>query len=64
MSITRAVKCEMQAKVASLYGSIQLRRDYWMSVVKHLSTDDIQFLRHPQLLGLPRLFPDATLRHQ
>ena len=28
MSITRAVKCEMQAKVASLYGSIQLRRDY------------------------------------
>ena len=62
MSITRAVKGVMQAQVASLCGSIQLRRDHHLSVAKGLSSDDIQLLRHLPLFGLPRLFPDATLR--
>ena len=34
MSITRAVKCAMQAQVASHCGSIQLRRDHNLSVAR------------------------------
>ena len=61
MSITRAVKGVMQAQVASLCGSIQLRRDHHLSVAKGLSSDDIQLLRHSALFGLPWLFSDDTL---
>ena len=52
----------MQAQVATLCGLIQLRRDHYLALVKGLQTQEIQTLRNLPLLGLVRLFPDATLR--
>ena len=62
LSVTRAVKCAMQAQVATLCGLIQLRRDHYLASAKGLQTQELQTLRHSPLLGLTRLFPDATLR--
>ena len=61
-SLSRAVKCITQAQMASLCGLIQLRRDHYLAAAKGLSVDDLQALRHAPLLGMPSLFPDATLR--
>ena len=61
-SLSRAVKCITQAQIASLCGLIQLRRDHCLATAKGLSVDDLQALRHAPLLGMPSLFPEATLR--
>ena len=61
-SLSRAVKCITQAQIASLCGLIQLRRDHHLAAAKELSVDDLPALRHAPLLGIPSLFPEATLR--
>ena len=61
-SLSRAVKCITQAQIASLCGLIQLRRDHHLAAAKGFSVDDLQALRHAPILGMPSLFPEATLR--
>ena len=61
-SLSRAVKCAIQAQIAAVGGLTQLRRDHYLSAPKGLSVDDLRELRHSPVLGLPTLFPDASLR--
>ena len=44
LSVTRAVKCAMQAQVATLCGLIQLRRDHYLASAQGLQTQEIQSL--------------------
>ena len=50
------------SKNATLCGLIQLRCDHYLVSAKSLQTQEIQTLYHLPLLGLTRLFPDATQR--
>ena len=61
-SLSRAVKCAIQAQIAAVGGLTQLRRDHYLSAAKGLSVDYLRELRHPPILGLSTLFPEASLR--
>ena len=61
-SLSRAVKCAIQAQIAAVGGLTQLRRDHYLSAAKGLSVDDLRELRHSPILGLLTLFPEASLR--
>ena len=58
-SLSRAVKCAIQAQIAAVGGLTQLRRDHYLSAAKGLSVDDLRELRHSPILGLLTLFLSA-----
>ena len=48
--------------MASMCGALQLRRDQYLTVVKGLSVDNIQRLRHAEVIGEPKIFPMSLIK--
>ena len=61
-SISRAVKCILQAQVASVGGQLQARRDQFLSHAKGLSVEEMQQLRHAPISEADKLFPTELMK--
>ena len=61
-SLSKVVKCVVQAQVATMCGALQLRRDQYLTVVKGLSVDNIQRLRHAEVIGESKIFPMSLIK--
>ena len=55
------VKTIMQTQVTTSFGCLQLRRDFYLSGAKSLSSDAIQQLRHAPAVDATSLFPRDLL---
>ena len=61
-SISRAVKCIVQAQVACVGGQIQARRDQFLAHAKGLTVEELQQLRHATVTEGDKLFPTELMK--
>ena len=59
--LSSCVKTIMQTQIAISFGCLQLRRDFYLSGTKGLSSDAIQQLRHAPVIDATTLFPRDLL---